>query len=141
MPDDVQSMPELGETSAMTPDVTKLSFLSAGWVNKRIFNVAEQVDKYIARLIDHGMLVDGWAPFESPITDEVLARLTPDQFRALFDSEPSIEGKAALVARMKNLKLDVQALLPTEESLSASMLAPPLEVNPENALSSSDAPV
>ena len=141
MPDDMQSMPELGETSASTPDVTKLSFLSATWVNERIFNVAQQVDNYIARIIDQGMLVDGWGPFESPLTDEVLMRLTPDQFRGLFDSEPTIEGKAALVARMKNLKLDVPALLPTEESLAASMLTPPLEVDPANALSSSEAPV
>ena len=140
MPNDMQSMPQLGETSASMPDVTKLSFLSADWINKRIFNVTAKVDSYIDRIIDQGLLVDGFAPFEAPISDEVLERITPDQFRGLYDSEPSIEGKAALIRRVKELKLDIQELLPTEESLLA-MMAAPLEVDPENAVSSSEAPV
>ena len=142
MPDDMQSMPQLGETSASMPDVTKLSFLSAGWINERIFNVTAKVDSYIDRIVDQGLLVDGYGPFEAPISDEVLERITPDQFRSLYDSEPSLEGKAALIRRVKELKLDIQELLPTEESLLAMMMpTAPLEVNPENALSSSEAPV
>ena len=140
MPDDMQSMPQLGETSASTPDVTKLSFLSAEWINERIFHVTQKVDSYVDRIVDQGLLVDGFAPFEAPISDEVLERITPDQFRGLYDSEPSIEGKAALIQRVKALKLDIQGLLPTEESLLA-MMATPLEVVPVNALSSSEAPV
>ena len=142
MPDDMQSMPQLGETSASMPDVTKLSFLSAEWINERIFHVTQKVDSYIDRIVDQGLLVDGYGPFEAPISDEVLERITPDQFRSLYDSEPSLEGKAALIRRVKELKLDIQELLPTEESLLAMMMpTAPLEVNPENALSSSEAPV
>ena len=140
MPDDMQSMPQLGETSASMPDVTKLSFLSAEWINKRIFNVSQKVDSYIDRIVDQGLLVDGFAPFEAPISDEVLERITPDQFRALYDSEPSIEGKAALIQRVKPLKLDIPGLLPPEASLLA-MLTTPLEVDPVNAVSSTDASV
>ena len=142
MPDDMQSMPQLGETSASMPDVTKLSFLSAEWINERIFNVTAKVDSYIDRIVDQGLLVDGYGPFEAPISDEVLERITPDQFRSLYDSEPSLEGKAALIRRVKALKLDIQELLPTEESLLAMMMpTAPLEMNPVNALSSSEAPV
>ena len=129
MSDEMQFMPQLGESSASQPDVTKLSFLSAEWINERIFNVTAKVDSYIDRIVDHGLLVDGWAPFESPITDEVLIRLTPDQFRGLYDSEPSVEGKAALIARMKSLKL----------STDLYQTPPSLEVEPVNALSSSEA--
>lgn len=113
MADEMEFMPEISQSASVTtPDVSKLSFLSAEWVNKRIFNVAAKVDQYIDRIIDQGLLVDGFAPFESPITDKMLHRMSPDQFRSLFDSEPTIEGKAALIARVKNLKLPIRELLP-----------------------------
>ncbi len=137
MSDEMQFMPQLGESSTSQPDVTKLSFLGAGWINQRIFNVAAKVDSYIDRIIDQGLLVDGFAPFESPITDEVLRRITPEQFRGLFDSEPSVEGKAALVARMKNLKLPIRELLPDLERPYHPSFA--LEQEPSNTISSSEA--
>lgn len=90
----------------------KISFLSGTWVNKRIFNVTAAVERYLDKIIDSGLLVDGFAPFESPITDDLLTRMSPDQFRSLFDSEPTLEGRAALIARMKNLKLPLKELLP-----------------------------
>ena len=144
MANEMQFMPSLGESAggATMPDVTKLSFLSAEWINQRIFNVAAQVDKYIDRIIDQGLLVDGFAPFESPITDDVLARMTPDQFRVLYDSEPSIEGKAALIARIKHLKLPIRELLPFEEkAFDPYQTTPPLEGESINTLSSSEATV
>lgn len=90
----------------------KLSFLTATWVNKRIENVAARVDAYLARIIDDGLLADGFAPFETPVTDEMLMKMTPEQFRMLFDTEPSLEGKAMLLARMKDLKLPLPIQLP-----------------------------
>ena len=142
MADEMQYMPSLQEGSSTTPDVTKLSFLSAKWINERIFNVAAQVDKYIDRIVDQGLLVDGFAPFESPITDEVLMRMTPDQFRALYDSEASIEGKAALIARVKNLKLPLRELLPDEGQIfDPYRTTPPLEREPTDTVSSSEATV
>jgi len=144
MPDEMQFMPSLGEFAggAAMPDVTKLSFLGAEWINQRIFNVAAKVDKYIDRIIDQGLLVDGFAPFESPITDEVLMQVTPDQFRGLYDSEPSIEGKAALIARVKNLKLPLRELLPDESQIfDPYRTTPPLEGEPTDTLSSSEATV
>ena len=144
MVDEMQSMPTLGEGSGGTsmPDVGKLSFLGAEWINQRIFNVAAQVDKYIDRIVDQGLLVDGFAPFESPITDEVLMRVTPDQFRGLYDSETSLEGKAALIARVKNLKLPIRELLPREDTpFDPYRTTPPLGREPTDTVSSSEASV
>lgn len=140
MPDGmVEIMPDISESASAIPGPAKLSFLSAGWVNERIMNVAARVDQYIDRIIDQGLLVDGFAPFESPITDEILARMSPDQFRALFDSEPTVEGKAALIARVKHLKLPIKELLPFPERPFEPERA--LDREPPNTLSSSEAVV
>lgn len=90
----------------------KLSFLNGEWINERVMNVAAKVDALLDRIIDDGLLADGFMPFESPITDEMLVRLTPGQFRILFDTIPSLEGKAQLLARMKDLKLPLPIELP-----------------------------
>lgn len=90
----------------------KLSFLSAAWVNQRVANVTERVEAYLDRIIDRGLLADGYMPFETPLTDEMLARMSPDQFRALFDATPSLEGKAQLLDRVKTLHLPPKLLLP-----------------------------
>ncbi len=136
---EVEMMPEIAESSSAGADAPRLSFLSAKWVNQRIMNVADQVDKYIERIIDRGLLVDGFAPFESPITDEALHRLDPVQFRSLYDSEPTLEGKAALLARMKNLKLPIKELLPfVEDPFKPS---PSLDREPSNTVSSSEATI
>ena len=139
MPNSIEEMPELTEGAGASSESTRLSFLSATWINKRIMNVAARVDNYIATLIDRGLLVDGFAPFESPITDELLARLTPDQFRALFDSEPSLEGKSMLIKRVKDLKLPIRELLPFVER--ATELEPGLDREPTGTVSSSEASI
>lgn len=143
MSDEMEFMPEISQSAGTTtPDVSKLSFLSAQWINERVFNVAAKVDTYIDRIIDQGLLVDGFAPFESPITDDVLMRMTPDQFRAFYDSEPSIEGKAALIARVKHLKLPIRELLPFEErAFDPYRTTPPLGREPTDTVSSSEATV
>lgn len=117
----------------------KLSFLTATWVNKRIENVAARVDAYLARIIDDGLLADGFAPFETPVTDEMLMKMTPEQFRMLFDTEPSLEGKAMLLARMKDLKLPLPIQLP----YAPRPYDPPgrLAREPESVIPSSDYPI
>ncbi len=139
MPNSIEEMPELTEGAGARSSGTRLSFLSAKWVNERIMNVAAQVDDYIENLIDRGLLVDGFAPFESPITDELLMRLTPDQFRSLFDTEPTLEGKAALIKRVKDLKLPIRELLPFSER--ATELDAGLEREPTGTVSSSEASI
>lgn len=139
MPNSIEEMPELTEGAGARSSGTRLSFLSATWVNERIMNVAAKVDEYIENLIDRGLLVDGFAPFESPITDELLERLTPDQFRSLFDTEPTLEGKAALIQRVKDLKLPIRELLPFPER--AIELDAGLEREPTGTVSSSEASI
>lgn len=90
----------------------KLSFLNGEWINQRVMSVASKVDALLDRIIDDGLLSDGFMPFESPITDDMLVRMTPGQFRVLFDTIPSLEGKAALLDRMKALKLPLPVELP-----------------------------
>ena len=90
----------------------KLSFLNGDWINERVMRVAGRVDALLDRIIDEGLLSDGFFPFESPITDEMLAKLTPGEFRILFDTIPSLEGKAQLLDRMKGLKLPLPIELP-----------------------------
>jgi hypothetical protein len=82
-----------------------LQFLSASWINERIMNVTALVDEYLDRIIDRGLLVDGFGPFESPVTDDMLVRMTPDQFHIFYELEPTIEGRARLLQRMELLKV------------------------------------
>ncbi len=140
MPEDMEMMPQMGQSSTDTPDVTKLAFLGAEWINKRIFNVAAKVDMYVDRIVDQGLLQDGFAPFESPITDDILTRLTPDQFRMLYDQEPTIAGKAELLGRMKTLKLPMRELLPDLER-PFDVGRARLDNEPADTVSSSEASV
>lgn len=133
----LEVMPDVSESASAVPGPDKLSFLSASWVNERVMNVAARVDQYLERIIDRGLLVDGFAPFESPITDEILQKMSPGQFRALFDAEPTAEGKAALLARMKDLKLPIRELLPFQERPFEPDTE--LEREPGGAVSSSEA--
>ena len=115
----------------------KLSFLTASWINERVLNVTARVEEYLNRIIDDGLLADGFMPFQSPITDDMLARMGPEQFRAYFDTIPSLTDKAALLERMKALKLPLPILLPfpdrpyPDPRPSASLLAqqPPSSVS------------
>jgi|FLYL01.1.fsa_nt_gi hypothetical protein len=83
----------------------RLSFLNADWVNRRVLNVTRRVEELLTRLIDYGLLSAGYPPFEYPVTDEMLKRMTPEEFVALFNSLTSLQQKAELLARMQALKL------------------------------------
>lgn len=102
--------------SAMPSAVGALSFLSASWVNARLMQVADRANEILERIIDRGLLVDGFAPFESPITDDMLTRMRPEQFAALLETEPSEGEKSQLLARMKDLKLPMPIELPKHPS-------------------------
>lgn len=123
MPDGVDGMIQTPPSDAIssgadaTPSVGRLSFLSAEWVNQRVANVTARVQEYLDRIIDKGLLADGYLPFETPLTDELLSHLTPDQFRAIFDSTPTLAGKAQLLDRMKSLHLPPHVLLPFEQDM------------------------
>lgn len=116
------------------------SFLSAGWINQRVANVEAKVMGYITRITDYGLKADGYLPFETPITDDMLQRMAPEEFRAIWDTTPTLEGKASLLARMKSLKLPPRYLLPFEEAFYP-MNKPDVAREPPPAVSSSGSTV
>lgn len=81
-------------------------YLSAEWINARIMNVRAQARKILLeRIIRDGLLSSGYKPFQFPITDEMLMRMTPEQAQRLIDAQPSIGAKTDLLARLKALKV------------------------------------
>lgn len=113
MAEDVGVVPSEGMSPGTeSGSVGPLSFLNAEWVNKRTLNVARRVNELLDRIIDDGLLGSGYPPFEMPVTDDMLGKMTPDRFRALIDSMPTLELKSALLARMQRLKLPPQELMP-----------------------------
>ncbi len=107
-----------------------LSFLAGDWVNERLFNVADKADEILERIIDFGLLSSGFAPFETPITTDMLLRMTPDQFRAFYDTIPSIEEKAAVLATYKKLKMPLKEILPKEQPTPSPAPQPKLSFGP-----------
>lgn len=122
MADESMTMPDegTGESTGQPSIPGALSFLSASWVNERLVNVAQKVETILEHIIDFGLLADGYAPFELPITDDMLQRMSPEQFRLLMESTPSLDGKAVLLARMKDLKLPLPILLPYPDERTTS---------------------
>jgi hypothetical protein len=100
-----------------------LSFINAEWINQRISRVAEHVNALLDRLIDDGLLGSGYPPFETPVTDEMLMKMTPEQFRTLYDSVADEQGKATLFERMKGLKLPPREFVP---QVHAAHYTPPV---------------
>ena len=92
-----------------------LSYLSGEWINERVVNVTKKVNSLLDRLIDDGLLGSGYFPFDQPITNEMLQRMSPEEFRALYDSLASLEAKSELTQRMEVLKLPPRELLPKPE--------------------------
>lgn len=94
-----------------------LSFLNGEFINEHMMNVFERVSAIVDRLFDRGLLASGYLPFEMPVSDEMLQKMTPEQFRQFYDTQPSLNAKAILLARMSNLKLPYRELLPREPQL------------------------
>lgn len=82
------------------------SYLSAEWVNERILNVRNRIRKLlIQRIINNGLLSSGYKPFQSPITPEILAKMTPEQAQMLINSLPTIGAKQQVIAMLQAMKL------------------------------------
>lgn len=109
----VPEAPAESAGSAGTPQGS-LSYLSGSWVNTRLVNVANKVSAILDSIIGEGLLSDGFAPFESPVTDEMLTRMTPDQLQTFLSTIPSLEQKADIIARLKDLKLPGRIEFPFE---------------------------
>ena len=109
MADDAMMVPSeggSGESAATgSPNLTgALSYLNPEWINEQVFSVASQAYDIINSIIG-GLTAPGYGPFEVEITDEMLQKMTPEQFRAYYDTIPSEGAKAELWQRMKDLKL------------------------------------
>lgn len=88
-----------------------LAFLNAFWINARITNVTTRINYLLDRLIDEGLLGSGYPPFETPVTDEMLQKMSPEEFRQLYDVQTSLEARSQLLNRMTSLKLPPRELL------------------------------
>lgn len=130
MADDTMFVPSEASSGSATAtheaNVTgALSYLNADWVNKQVILVAQQCTDILDSIIG-GLLASGYAPFESPVTDEMLQKMTPEQFRTYYDTVPLEEGKADLFARMKALKLPTRELLPPAHPTPSPVPSPHL---------------
>ena len=45
--------------------------LSAEWINARVDNVQDRLEKLFDHLIDEGLLASGYFPFEEPLTPKL----------------------------------------------------------------------
>jgi hypothetical protein len=82
-------------------------------------NVRRKVrELLIQRIISRGLLASGYKPFQFPLTDEILLKMTPDQLKSLVQSMPTVEDRAVLLNRIRALKLSpLDALFSGDESL------------------------
>jgi hypothetical protein len=108
MTDELQVVPTEGigvASSSSGREPQPLSYLHADWINQRIQNVYGRVLELLDRLIDRGLLSTGYPPFEQPITDDMLARMTPEEFMQLYRTLETESQKQELLGRMIALKL------------------------------------
>jgi hypothetical protein len=108
-------VPNEGMSSGTASSGSPLSFLNAEWINKRVVNVQMKANALLDRLIDDGLLGSGYPPFEVPVTDEMLAKMTPAQFRTYYDTLTTLQAKSEALQRMKALKLPPVELMPFAE--------------------------
>ncbi len=101
----------LGTSGTTSSKPGALGYLGANWINARVAKVTDQASDILDRLIG-GLLADGFAPFESPITDDMLMKMRPEQFAMLYQTLTSEEERAALLARMKALKMPINLEMP-----------------------------
>jgi hypothetical protein len=102
----------LGTAGTTSSKPGALGYLNGEWVNARVMNVADKATAILERIIDQGLLAGEFAPFESPITDDMLMKMRPEQFAALYQTLTSEEERAALLAKMKDLKMPINLEMP-----------------------------
>lgn len=57
------------------------SILSGGWLNSRFEHVVEDALDLHKKILFDGLLSSGYLPFETPITPEMVRRMTDDQLQ------------------------------------------------------------
>ena len=75
--------------------------LSASWINTRVDNVLDRAEEIFDRLIEAGLMVDGYLPFETPLTPGTIRRMLPEQIQDLLDTAPNPEEKAAILQALE----------------------------------------
>lgn len=115
-----------------------LSFLSASFVQERIANVEKMATEMLSRIIDYGLLADGYGPFESPVTPDMIQRMTPEQFETYLSSLPSEQDKAQAMAAITALKLPTRLAVPPEHGTPSPAPAPKLAFSPEDRVNSGE---
>lgn len=131
--DDGGLMPDEGQANTLGHDPNQtgaLSYLSAKWIQARMQSVADQANDIIDRIVGDGLLKDGFGFAEAPITDDMLMKMTPEQFSTLLETIPGVEDKALLLMRMKDLKLPNKMLMPPEKATPAPTSPPHLSFGP-----------
>ena len=118
----------LGTAGTTSSKPGALGYLNATWINARVAKVTDQASEMLDRLIGN-LLSDGFAPFESPITDDMLMKMRPEQFAALYGTLTSEEERGALLLKMKDLKMSPSLLMPklpgpTKPEVAMEKLAP-----------------
>jgi len=70
------------------------SILSAAWLNARILNAMDRMEELMDRILYQGLLSSGYLPLESPVTKDMLARMTPEQVQAAALSMETLPEQA-----------------------------------------------
>ena len=78
-----------------------IPLLSAEWINQRVENVLDRLEEIFDHLIEDGLLVSGFLPFETPLTAQTIRRMLPTQIQDLLDTAPNPEEKAAILQALE----------------------------------------
>lgn len=139
MADEANVVPEEGTSgvSGASDHVRgALSFLSGSYIQERLTNVEGRVNDILDRIIDFGLLADGYGYAESPVTSDMILRMTPMQLEAFLSTLPSEEEKAQVLSVIASLKMPARVALPQERAAASPAPAPKLAFGPADRLNS-----
>lgn len=128
-------VPSEAEGSANIASGGALSFLDPDWINERVLNVIEKAFPMLFdRIIDRGLLINGYGPFSTPVTDDMILKMTPGQLEAFLSTIPSEQEKAEILKVVTDLKMPGKVALPTQSETSSPAPKPKLAFGPEDRL-------
>ena len=81
--------------------------LTAAWVNDRFLNVMDGVTQMIDRMLA-SIYSEGFGPLMAPLTPPDIAKLSEEAFQEMVESQPTLEGKAALLNEAQKLGIPRQ---------------------------------
>ena len=84
-----------------------VSLLSAECINTRLNNVLDQAESILVHLLVDGLLSSGYLPFEEPLTEADVKRMTPDQLMGLL---ATIQDPGQKLAVLKALDLPLEEI-------------------------------